>query len=57
MSLETKVVMLEKKVNLISKALELSLAEGTETSTKTRKELRARIRDLLTGNKSAFVPG
>ena len=55
MSLTSKVLMLERKVNLISRALELSALESAEMKPAARRELRSRIMDLLKERKSKFV--
>ena len=55
MTLESRVVMLEKKINLIAKALEIQSMEGVQVSEKARKEIKARMGDFLKGRKSNLV--
>lgn len=55
MSLETKMVRLEKKVNLLTKAMEIMLLESEVLSPKELKEVKSRLRDFLAGKKNKFV--
>ena len=57
MQARTKVVKLEKKVDAMSRALNLLLFEGAEVLSKEEaEELRERLNDYLRGKKDAFVP-
>ncbi len=55
MSLQSKVVMLEKKVNLLTKAMDILLLEGETTSKGEARIIRSRLRDYLQGRKSKFI--
>jgi len=55
MTLESRVVLLEKKINLIAKALEIQSMEGVQVSEKTRREIRMRMADFLKNKRSNLI--
>ncbi|MBS7618898.1 hypothetical protein KEJ25_09985 [Candidatus Bathyarchaeota archaeon] len=52
---EVKVNELEKKVELLAKAVSLKMMEGEELSEEEVKEIRSRLNDWLKGNREEFV--
>lgn len=52
---EVKVNELEKKVELLAKAVSMMMMEGEELSEDEVKEIRSRLNDWLRGNKEEFV--
>jgi hypothetical protein len=57
MQAETRVIKLERKVNALSKALDLLLFEEPEELSKEESdELKERLSDYLRGKKDMFVP-
>lgn len=52
---EVKVNELEKKVELLAKAVSLMMMEGEELSEEEVKEVRARLNDWLKGSTEEFV--
>lgn len=52
---EVKVNELEKKVELLAKAVSLMMMEGEELSEEEVKEVRARLNDWLKGSREEFV--
>ncbi len=55
MTLESRVVMLERKINIITTALEIQSMEDMEVSEKTRKGLKKRATDFIKGKKANLV--
>jgi len=57
MQAETRVAKLERKVNVLSKALDLLLFEEAEDlSEEEARVLKERLSDFLCGKKDEFVP-
>ncbi len=52
---EAKVYELEKKVELLAKAVSMMMLEGEELSEDEIKEIRSRLSDWLRGKREEFV--